>query len=249
MINERKPVCPITWNSTFIDLPPVLSREQRRGKLSAEEIEALIADTQKQWVQAVYVLSAATGMRIAEILAIDIDTCLSPDRAMILVKQQVKRSGVVEYLKTEAAYRIVDLCPEMAEYLRKFVGKRRGLLFPSRKGTTPVCYHNLLKRYLTPSMKRLGIKEPGKGCHAFRRFRSSVLVKAGIEEDMRKFWLGHENSDITAHYAEQIREDNAWRQEMAASVGLGFKIPAFVPKPLVRKVRRNRKALEMAVAG
>jgi integrase len=163
-------------------------------------------------------------------------------------QQQVKGSRIVEYLKTDAAYRIVDLCPEAAEYLRKFVGDRNGLLFPSRKPTTPVCYGNFLKRYLTPAMTKLGIKEPGKACHAFRRFRSSVLAKSRIEEDLRKFWLGHENNDITAQYAEQIRDDNAWRQEIAASVGLGFKIPAFVPKPIVRKVRKNRKALEVAVA-
>src|SRR6202040_3699698 len=143
-------------------------------------------------------------------------------------------SRIVEYLKTEAAYRIVDLCPEAAEYLRNFVGDRKGFLFPSRKGTTPVSYHNFRKRYLPPAMNKLGLKEPGKACHSFRRFRSSVLAKSRIEEDLRKFWLGHENNDITAQNAEQIREDNEWRQAEAASVGLGFKIPAFVPKPVVR---------------
>ena len=248
LVNLGEPVYPITWNNDFIDLPPVVRREQQRGKLSAAEIETLIADAQKQWVHAVHVLSAATGMRIAEILAIDIDTCLSPDCAMILVKQQVKRSQVVEYLKTEAAYRIVDLCPEAAEYLRKFVASRHGLLFPSRKSTTPVSYQNFRNRYLTPAMERLGMKEPGKACHAFRRFRSSVLVKSGIEEDVRKFWLGHENSDITAQYAEQVRDDNAWRQSLAASVGLGFRIPAFVPKPIVRKIRRNGEPVEAIAA-
>jgi len=55
---------------------------------------------------------------------------------------------------------------------------------------------------------KLGIKEPGKAAHAFRRFRSSILAKSGVEEDIRKFWLGHENNDIRAQYAEQIREDN-----------------------------------------
>ena len=111
-----------------------------------------------------------------------------------------------------------------------------------------ISYENFLKRHLTPSMKKLGIKEPGKAAHAFRRFRSSVLAKSGIEEDIRKFWLGHENNDITAQYAEQIREDNEWRQALAAKVGLGFQISAFVPKPIVRNVRRKRKAVEVAVA-
>lgn len=156
-------------------------------------------------------------------------------------------SKIVEYLKTEAGYRIVDLCPETAEYLRKFVGDREGPLFPSRKRTSPVCYRNFLKRHLTPSMKKLGIKEPGKAAHAFRRFRSSILAKSGVEEDIRKFWLGHENNDITAQYAEQIREDNVWRQTLAANVGLGFKIPAFVPKSIVRNVRNNRQVVEVAV--
>jgi len=166
---------------------------------------------------------------------------------MILVQQQVKGGEVVEYLKTEAAYRIVDLCPEAAEYLREFVGNRKGLLFPSRKHTAPVRYKNFLDRYLTPSMEKLGIKEPGKAAHAFRRFRSSILAKSGVEEDIRKFWLGHENNDVTAAYAEQIREDNPWRQSLAAKVGLGFQIPALVPKPIVRNVRRNREQVEVSV--
>lgn len=139
--------------------------------------------------------------------------CCPPSISSItIVKQQVKGTTVVQYLKTGAAYRIVDLCPEAAEYLRKFVGDRKGLLFPSRNGVTPVSYENFLKRYLTPTMKKFGMKEPGKAAHAFRRFRSSVLAKWGIEEDLRKFWLGHENSDLTAQYAEQIRDDNSWRQ-------------------------------------
>jgi hypothetical protein len=95
--------------------------------------------------------------------------------------------------------------------------------------------------------EKLGIKEPGKAAHAFRRFRSSILAKSGVEEDIRKFWLGHENNDITAQYAEQIREDNVWRQTLAANVGLGFKIPAFVPKSIVRNVRKNRQVVEVAV--
>jgi integrase len=87
---------------------------------------------------------------------------------------------------------------------------------------------------------------PGKAAHAFRRFRSSILAKSGVEEDIRKFWLGHENNDITAQYAEQIHEDNTWRQALAVKVGVGFQIPAFVPKAIVRNVRKNRQVVEVA---
>ncbi len=44
-----------------------------------------------------------------------------------------------------------------------------------------------------------------------------------------------------------LREDNVWRQTLAANVRLGFKIPAFVPKPIVRNVRKNRQEVEVAV--
>ena len=105
-----------------------------------------------------------------------------------------------------------------------------------------------MKRYITPDFERLGIKEPGKGAHSFRRFRASVLGMKFVDNNLKKFWLGHENNDITAQYAEQMFEMNEWRQTEAAKVGLGFAVPAFVPKPIVRKVRKNRKESEVAIA-
>jgi hypothetical protein len=67
-------------------------------------------------------------------------------------------------------------------------------------------------------------------------------------------WLQQDPSVHAPVIAQRLRplgyrDDNAGRQEIAARVGLGFKIPPFVPKPIVRKVRKNRKALDIAVAG
>jgi integrase len=246
--DEGDVVFPVTWNNAFIALPRINKRLQRRGKVSAQDIEGLIKLASKEWVWTLYVLGPATGMRIAELLAVEIDKHISPDCTMIVVRQQVKGSKTVQYLKTAAAYRVVDLCPEAAELLRVFIGDRRGLLFPSKTGTTPVSYHNLLKRHITPDFEKLGIKEAGKAAHSFRRFRASVLGMKFVAEDLRKFWMGHENSDITAQYAEQMFEMNEWRQTEAAKVGLGFNVPVFVPEPIVRKVRRNRKEIEVAVS-
>lgn len=41
---------------------------------------------------------------------------------------------------------------------------------------------------------------------------------------------------------------NEWRQMEEAKVGLGFNVPVFVPEPIVRKVRRNRKKAEIAIS-
>ena len=246
--DEGEVTFPITWNNGFISLPTINRRLQRRGKVSAQDIERLIELQSKEWAWMLYILPPAAGMRIAELLAVEIEKHISPDCTMIDVQQQVKGSKIVQYLKTDAAYRVVDLCPEAAELLRKFTGDRRGLLFPSANGTTPVSYTNLLKRHITPDFQRLGIKEPGKAAHSFRRFRASVLGMKFVDNDLRKFWMGHENNDITAQYAEQMFEMNEWRQTEAAKVGLGFNVPAFVPKPIVRKVRKNGKAIEVAIS-
>jgi integrase len=245
---EGEVMFPVSWNNHFIDLPKVNKRLQRRGKVSAQDIERLIEAASKPWVWMLYILAPALGMRIAELLAVEIEKHISPDYSMILVRQQVKGSRIVQYLKTHAAYRVVDLCPEAAELLHKFVGNRKGLLFPSKNSTTPVSYSNLLKRHITPDFEKLGIKEPGKAAHAFRRFRASVLGMKFVDENLKKFWLGHENNDITAQYAEQMFEMNEWRQAEAARVGLGFTVSMFVPRPVVRNVRKNRKGIEVTIS-
>jgi integrase len=58
--------------------------------------------------------------------------------------------------------------------------------------------------------------------HCFRRFRAAVLKKNRCPDDLAKFWLGHQNRDTTSDYAEQLREDVEWRQQVAADMGPWF---------------------------
>jgi len=41
----------------------------------------------------------------------------------------------VQYLKTDAAWREVDLHPDIAEYLRRYMTGKMGLLFHTANGT------------------------------------------------------------------------------------------------------------------
>jgi hypothetical protein len=59
---------------------------------------------------------------------------------------------------------------DKAEAVRVYAKQAGDFELQNRKRTSPVSYRNFLKRHLTPSMKKLGIKEPGKAAHAFRRF-------------------------------------------------------------------------------
>jgi integrase len=229
---EGEPIYARKWNNDVIDLPVVKKREQRRPKLAKEGVTAVIADCGTPWERMLYILCPAGGMRIAEVLALDIDKHISSDCRVIKVRGQVKENRIVSYLKTDAAYREIDLCPEVAELLKNYIGGRHGLLFPSKTRKTPMSYSNVRRRSLHPKLVKLGLYTPGAAMHCFRRFRSAVLRKYGCPEDLRKFWLGHENSDISDEYAEQLLEDIERRQEVAARIGLGFEIPkpSFVPK-------------------
>ena len=61
-------------------------------------------------------------------------------------------------------------------------------------------------------------------------------------EGLKKFWLAHKNQDVSADYAEQIREDVEWRQMKAAGIGVGFELPPSVV-PNVPKTRREEEQI------
>jgi integrase len=157
-----------------------------------------------------------------EALAVDREH-LSDDASEIYVRQQVKANKVVACLKTDAAWRVVDLDPRVAQLLREYVKDHTGLLFPSRSGS-PRSYSNVYNRCLRPKLEKLGFYVPGAGAHCFRGFRAAQLQRAACPDDLRKFWLGHASSDISDQYALQLLEDVERRKAAAASVGLGFEV-------------------------
>jgi hypothetical protein len=94
----------------------------------------------------------------------------------IEVRQQVERDAprIIKRLKTDAAYRDIDLHPDVAEFLQRFFGSREGLLFATRNGT-PHLHDKIEDRWLTVRLKKMGLDEPGMRWHAFRRFRKTRL--------------------------------------------------------------------------
>jgi integrase len=59
------------------------------------------------------------------------------------------------------------------------------------------------------------------GFHAFRRFRFTVLRKAGVPDNLIKQWLGH-SQNLIDHYAAQLQHDVAYQREWCDKAGLGF---------------------------
>src|SRR6202046_5710934 len=222
----EEPIHHRKWDSAVLDLPVVNQKEQRRPSLKAKTINQLVQESEGD-EQALYILLASSRIRISQAIAIKIKN-FTNDVCTIQVRQQVHRENplIVSYLKTDAAYRDIDLHPEVAEYLRVFICGKDGLLFKTRNGT-PHLHNNIEERWLTERLKAMQLDEPGMGWHAFRRFRNTWLRGRRCQEDIKNFWMGHKPRTMSDLYSHLFEEEEL-RLAEGAQVGVGFDIPAYI---------------------
>jgi integrase len=221
-----EPVFNRIWDAEVMDLPIVEYSEQKRPSLKATTVSGLITGSTGQ-EQALYVLLAATGMRISEALGLEVRHIINDGRT-IKVEQQIEkdRPQIVKYLKTNASKREIDLHPDVAEYLWQYAAGKSGLLFHTANGT-PHLYGNLEDRWLTPRLVKLKLDEEGMGWHAFKRFRKTWLRGARCLEDINNFWMAHKPKTMSEVYS-HLHEELETRLAEAERVGCGFTIPKTV---------------------
>jgi integrase len=184
-----------------------------------------LASCRKPYERMLFILCGATGMRIGEVLGLEIDRHFADDYTTILVRQQARNSTLPTDVKTKNAVRDMDLHREVARLLRQFIGPRKkGLLFGSRKGT-PLNRSNIRNRILYPILETMGVDKGG--AHVFRRFRATRLRKQKTAEDLIRLWLGHGQATVTDLYV-NIDNDKAWTKTEAERVGVGFTLPTSV---------------------
>ena len=234
------------WNADIMDLPIVEPAEQKRPSIKAKTVSELIKASTGQ-EQALYVLLAATGMRVSEALAVE-GRHFENEGRTITVEQQIQKDAplVVKYLKTTAAKREVDLHPDIAEYLQCFAAGNTGLLFNTANGT-PHLYGNLEDRWLTPRLAQMGVDEKGMGWHAFKRFRKTWLRGQRCLEDINNFWMAHKPQTMSELYS-HLHEELDMRLAEAERVGFGFELPkkpAAAVVPIVPR-KQEQKAVEVA---
>ena len=229
-----EPVHPRKWDAKEMDLPVLKSKEQRRPALKVNAVNKLVSESEGD-EQALYVLLAATGMRISEALALESKHFVNNCRT-IRVCQQVDRDHprIVNYVKTDAGFREVDLCTAVGEYLQAFINLKDELLFETRNGT-PYLHNNLEQRWLTPRLEAMGIDERGMGFHAFRRFRKTWLRGKRVQEDINNFWMGHAPETMSETYSRLDLELDL-RVAEAESMGVGFTVPPVPIAPSCSKI-------------
>jgi integrase len=221
------------WDSSVMDLPVVKQKEQRRPALKAKTVNQLVQDSEGD-EQGLYVIEGAAGMRISEALALEKKHFINNCRT-ICIQQQVDHDTprIVEYVKTDASYREIDVSEEVAKYLRAFLEGKDGLLFQTRN-STPHLHNNLEDRWLTKRLKAMGVDEPGMGWHGFRRFRKTWLRSKRCQEDISMLWMGHKPKTMSELYS-RLDEELELRLAEAEAVGVGFTVPSIRIAPSCSK--------------
>ena len=194
------------WNSDFIDAPTV--GKQKTPTFSGEQIADIVA--RGNGTGFLYRLSAGTGLRIGELLA------LEPRhfRGRTITVEQSQWNGTIQTPKTVNGFREVDLSAGLSNELQAWIGGRsHGFIFekPRTYGDALQKLHGILD----------GLKIEQTGFHAFRRFRKTHLGKMRVPRDLTKYWLGHADSDVTDSY-DKIETDVEFRLAEAERAGLGF---------------------------
>jgi integrase len=206
---EGDQIHPRAWNHEFIQLPVVIKENQNRPTITQAEITELLSSL-KERDAALVALVAGTGLRIGEALAVRTED-FHPDCQVLHVQRSLWHRRE-QAPKTLNAIRLVDIPDTLAQILRRYTQGKHGYLFTTRAGR-PLDQRDTLKA-LHGAGKRGGF-------HAFRRFRFSVLRKAGVPDNLIKQWLGH-SQNLMDLYAAQLQLDVAYRREWCERAGLGF---------------------------
>jgi integrase len=208
---EGEPLYPRKWNYDFIQVPIVEKDKQRRQTVMGDDVTSIIARSRGRY-RVLFATLAGAVVRIGEGLALKPED-FSHDCQVIHISHAIWR-GKDQAPKTPAAVRDIDVPEELAAVLRDYIANIPAghYLFATASGK-PMSQRNALR--ILHVRHKVGFR-------AFRRFRTSVLRKARVPEDLLKLWLGHASKSVTDDYARQLREDLPFRQGWAQLVGLGF---------------------------
>jgi integrase len=209
-------VFPRSWNEDYIDAP--LIGEQRQPSFDPEKMKAVIVSTGGQFRMLYHLLAGCGPLRAGEALGLDVSN-VSEDRRTLRICQKAKRGKIQPYLKTAAGEREVDLCTDLSNALREFIGSRRtGLLFATASGRQ-LLQSNTLQDSLHPILKKLKLPKAGFNC--FRRFRLTHVAKSECPEFLRHFWSGHAQKHVSERYI-KLLGDRDFRLQWADKIGTGF---------------------------
>jgi integrase len=198
--------------------------------MTPEEFQRLLIAMPQEF-QPLVTLAVGTGMRIGEILALNVSDF-----------NHAKGELRIKKAKTEAGVRTVKLGKTLTEVLRKYLeqGNRLGHkgdspLFVSKRGER-IHDSNFRKRVFNPALKRAGLSE--FRFHNLRATSSTWMFQQGVPIPAVKDRMGHESIKTTLdHYviATEVSQQQAVEaiERFFAPEGATFTNPALSSAELI----------------
>jgi integrase len=183
-------------------------REKTPDVLDAEELRRLLVELQNP-ARVMVFLTAATGLRVSEALGLKWSDVEFGSGAINLSRAMVRQH--IGEMKTEASQKPVPMQGELASALLEWgrqtpYGQSEDWVFASPKmsGKQPYWPETLLKCYVQPTAKRLGITKK-IGWHTFRRTLATLLTGSDENAKTTQELMRHANAGITMNlYAQAL---------------------------------------------
>jgi integrase len=166
----------------------------------------------------VFLLAAASGLRVGELLALR-DDDIDFDNSTIRVDESLDRNRRIGPCKNVTAYRTVVLADSEGRVAMKALRKyltHRGLVFRS-KNNEPLAETTILTQGLHPATKALNLRKAGM--HAFRRGCNRRWELARVSAAVIRQQMGHTAADMTALYTGEIPTEQVIKQFQLDSNG------------------------------
>lgn len=170
-----------------IKLPEALPRF-----IAAEDLQCLLGAINSDRDRALILLLLRTGMRIGELLAVQIsDISLAERKIMIYLGEKNFQGRAVYYSK--------DAEQALKKWLKIRPG-RSNSLFPGRAIGESISYVTAWNN-MRDILDRAGLAEKGYSLHSLRHTFATDMLNAGMRLEVLQQLLGHQDIEMTMRYA------------------------------------------------
>jgi site-specific recombinase XerD len=183
------------WTPMQLNLPPRPAHKQLPRVLSVEQLEHLFATTDNPKHRALLMTAYAAGLRVSEVVRLQItDIESDPSRMLIRINQGKGNKDRYSLLSER-------LLVELRTYWK--IDGPRPWLFPGSTANQPMPSGTAQKVY-NQARARAGIDQ-GSGFHTLRHSFATHLFDAGVDPHTLQLLLGHRSIKTTLKYVHVSR--------------------------------------------
>jgi integrase len=171
-----------------------------------------------------------TGVRPGELLALTLDDLDFENKTVRVDETADDSTRIRRKPKMPKSAALLPMPSALETVLRNYLDHHwkpnpAGFLFPNPDGTRPRSRDNVVKYWLKPLLKKLGIPSHGLGLHAFRRGLATELANASVPLPVLQNQMRHADVRTTLKFYCRVVPES----QRAAMENIGQAISTLVP--------------------